>query len=178
MSEEFRRVASRSVEPVHVLSPRPLRVGLGWTFALRLGLVALFGPGVVTLAGCSSDNKLCTTEEVSSELTGDLPIVDGPKTLDDTRATFCWKDECGEMTTNRATSKLGTYSLVDSGHVRIGYLRSSSTVFTDGEEVRFTLTAGASTPTPRVYELRGRVSSSSVIDDGCHRYTKARIVAP
>lgn len=177
MSEEFRHVASRSVEPVHAQSSRPITVGLGWRLPLRLGLVGMLG-AIVALAGCSSDNKLCTTEEVSSELTGDLPIVDGPKTLDDTRATFCWKDECGEMTTNRATSKLGTYSLVDSGHVRIGYLRSSSTVFTDGEEVRFTLTSGASTPTPRVYELRGRVSSASVIDDGCHRYTKARIVAP
>jgi hypothetical protein len=176
MSEEFRHFASRSVQPVHARS-HAVTVGLGWRLALRLGLVGVLG-SLLALAGCSSDTKLCTTEEVSSELTGDLPIVDGPKTLDDTRATFCWKEECGEMTTNRATSKLGTYSLVDSGHVRIGYLRSSSTVFADGEEVRFTLTTGASTPTPRVYELRGRVSSASVIDDGCHRYTKARIVAP
>jgi hypothetical protein len=174
MTVEFRCVARRSVAPELVPPTRAPARGTVWSFTVGVGLVACG----IALAGCSSGQTLCTTEEVSSELTGDLPIVDAPKTLDDTRASFCWKDECGEMTPNRATSKLGTYSLVDGQHVRIGYLRSSSTVFTDGEEVRFTLTAGASTPTPRIYELRGRVASATVFDDGCHRYTKARIVAP
>ena len=176
MTEDFRRVASRSVDPEPLHSTRATTLRIALLFAVMLGAFGIAAG--IALPGCGSAQNLCTTEEVSSELTGDLPIVDGPKTLDDTRASFCWKEECGEMSTNRASSKLGMYSLVDSGHVRIGYLRSSSTVFTDGEEVRFTLTTGASTPTPRVYELRGRVASATVLDDGCHRYSKARIVTP
>lgn len=127
--------------------------------------------------GCSGNENLCTTEIVTSELTGDLPITDPPKTLDNTRATFCWRNECGEMKTNDPARKIGNYALVAGPAIRVGYSREGLVEFTNGDPIFFTLQVDSPAPGAKAqYELAGRVESATVTDDGCRRYTKGKIV--
>lgn len=141
------------------------------SFVPVLCLASLFS------AACSSTPNLCTTEVIPSELSGDLPITDPPKSLEGTTATFCWRNECGEMRFNDPERKLGNYALVNGPSVRIAYSREGLADFKDGDPIAFTLKVDApAAGAPAKYELNGTASSVSVVDDGCRRYTRGKIV--
>ena len=140
---------------------------------LVLPWAALFMLG---LTSCSSSEKLCTTEIGLSDLTGDLPIVDAPKTLDNTRATFCWRNECGEMKMNDPVRRIGNYALVNGSSIRVGYSREGFVDFANGDPICFTLTVPDPEPGAKAkYELAGEVVNVTIVDDGCHRSAKGKI---
>jgi hypothetical protein len=150
-----------------------VRFSLHW-FAVAAPVACL--ASVLAMA-CSSSPNLCTTEVVPSELSGDLPIAAPPKSLEGTTATFCWRNECGEMRFNDPERKLGNYALVNGPSVRIAYSREGLADFKDGDPISFTLKVDApAAGAPAKYELNGTASAVSVVDDGCRRYARGKIV--
>jgi len=136
----------------------------------------VLAPLFVCLAACGSAENLCTTEIVPSELSGDLPIADPPSSLEGTHATFCWRNECGDMKSNDPARKIGNYSLVN-GAIRVGYTREGFVEFKDGDPIFFTLYVDNPVGTTKAkYELAGTVNNVSVADDGCRRYSRGKIV--
>lgn len=148
---------------------------IGVPFVLTIPVVA--ATLVVSLLACSSSETLCTTEVFPSELSGDLPIVDPPKTLEKTHATFCWRNECGEMKLNDTGRRIGNYALVGGPAIRVGYSREGLADFANGDPIYFTLVVDSPEPGAKAkYELAGQVDGVTVTDDGCRRYAKGKIV--
>jgi hypothetical protein len=135
-------------------------VRIGVPFVLTIPVVA--ATLVVSLLACSSSETLCTTEVFPSELSGDLPIVDPPKTLEKTHDTG-WR--------------IGNYALVGGPAIRVGYSREGLADFANGDPIFFTLIVDSPEPGAKAkYELAGQVDGVTITDDGCRRFAKGKIV--
>lgn len=142
---------------------------------MKLLALSVLVSASLCIAACGSAENLCTNELVPSELSGDLPIADAPTTLEGTHATFCWRNECGDMKPNDPARRIGNYSLVN-GAIRVGYTREGYVDFKDGDPIFFTLYVDNPAPGAKAkFELPGSVAGVSIADDGCRRYARGKI---